>query len=69
MHESAANQGATSPPAQRSAAFAEWKAYQKKMRAEMLKIDPTLAPIFAQLDSARKHRAPAPAPAPVTNTE
>jgi hypothetical protein len=40
--------------------FAEWKAYQKKMRGEMLKIDPTLGPLFAKLDVARKHGAPSP---------
>jgi hypothetical protein len=69
MHDSAANQSPTSAPAQRNAAFTEWKAYQKKMRAAMLKIDSTLAPIFAKLDSAHKHRASVPASAPVTNTE
>jgi hypothetical protein len=30
------------------------------MRGEMLKIDPTLGPIFAKLDSARKHGTPSP---------
>lgn len=49
MHDS--NQAPT--PEQRSAAFAEWKDYQKKMRAEMLKVDPTLKPIFAKIDAAR----------------
>jgi hypothetical protein len=50
---------------QRNAAFAEWKAYQKKMRAEMLKVDPSLGPIFTKIDAARKNGAPTPfQPAP-----
>jgi hypothetical protein len=56
MHDSTATPTAD----QRNAAFAEWKAYQKKMRAEMLKIDPTLRPIFAKIDAARKKGAPSP---------
>jgi carboxylesterase type B len=55
MHDSAA--AASETPDQRSAAFAEWKAYREKMRAAMLKIDPTLAPVFAKLDKIRKHAA------------
>lgn len=50
MHDSS-----TTPTAeQRNAAFAEWKSYQKQMRAAMLKVDPTLGPIFAKIDAARK---------------
>lgn len=56
MHDSTA----TPTSEQRNAAFAEWKAYQKKMRAEMLKVDPTLEPIFAKIDAARKHGAATP---------
>jgi hypothetical protein len=59
MHDAAQKQ----PPAtadQKNAMFAEWKAYQKKMRADMLQLDPTLGPIFAKLDNARKHGAPTP---------
>jgi hypothetical protein len=47
-------------PEQRNAIFAEWKAYQKKMRAAMLKVDPTLGPVFVKLDDARKHGASSP---------
>jgi hypothetical protein len=65
LHESTQNQNPPPTPEQRNATFAEWKAYQSKMRAEMLKIDPTLKPVFAKLDEARKHGAPAPfQPAP-----
>ena len=55
-------QGQNPPPTaeQKNAAFAEWKAYQKKIRAAMLKVDPTLAPIFARLDESRKHGTPPP---------
>ncbi|HEX4141889.1 MAG TPA: hypothetical protein VHY09_16185 [Candidatus Methylacidiphilales bacterium] len=56
MHDSTSNP----TPEQRDAAFAEWKAYQKQMRAAMLKVDPTLKPIFAKIDAARKHGSPAP---------
>ncbi len=49
MHDA----GGTPTADQRNAAFAEWKAYQKKIRAEMLKVDPTLKPIFAKMDAAR----------------
>jgi hypothetical protein len=56
MHDASATPTAD----QRNAAFAEWKAYQKKMRAEMLKVDPTLGPIFAKIDAARKNGAPTP---------
>ena len=60
MHES--SQGKNPPPTaeEKNAAFAEWKAYQKQMRAEMLKIDPTLYPIFAKLDESRRHNGNAP---------
>ena len=59
MHDSAGNEAA--PPSQdkRNAMFSEWKTYRQEMRAEMLKVDPTLAPIFAKLDRARRHEAPA----------
>jgi hypothetical protein len=60
LHESAQSQNPPATPEQRNAAFAEWKAYQKTMRAAMLKIDPTLGPIFAKLDESRKHGAPVP---------
>ena len=56
MHDSTA----TPTAEQRNAAFAEWKAYQKKMRAEMLQVDPTLGPIFAKIDAARKNGAATP---------
>ncbi len=56
MHDASATPSAE----QRDAAFAEWKAYQKKVRAEMLKVDPKLGPIFAKLDAARKNGAAAP---------
>ncbi len=60
MHDSAANQPPPTPE-QKNAMFAEWKAYQKKMRAAILAIDPTLAPVFAKLDAARKNgTAPTP---------
>jgi hypothetical protein len=71
LHASAQAQNPPPTADQRNAAFAEWKAYQTKVRAEMLKVDPTLSPIFAKLDSARKHGAPAPfspAPAPAKQT-
>ena len=65
LHESVSQQNPPPSADVRNAAFAEWKAYQKTMRAEMLKIDPTLKPLFAKLDSARKHGAPTPfSPAP-----
>jgi hypothetical protein len=56
MHDSTA----TPTTDQRNAAFAEWKAYQKKMRAEMLKIDPGLQAVFVKIDAARKNGAPSP---------
>ena len=56
MHDASATPTAD----QRNAAFAEWKAYQKKMRGEMLKVDPTLGPIFAKIDAARKNGASTP---------
>ena len=58
LHASVQTQNPPPTADQRNAAFAEWKAYQTKMRAEMLKVDPTLQPIFAKLDSARKTRRP-----------
>jgi hypothetical protein len=61
LHESAQAQNPPATPEQKTAMFAEWKAYQKKMRAAMLKDDPTLGPIFAKLDKARKTAASAPA--------
>jgi hypothetical protein len=60
LHDSAQSQNPPPTAAQRNAMFAEWKTYQKKVRAAMLKVDPTLAPIFAKLDSARKTGASAP---------
>jgi hypothetical protein len=59
MHDAQANMLSVTPE-QKNAAFAEWKAYQKKMRAAMLQIDPTLSPLFAKLDAARKNGAPTP---------
>jgi hypothetical protein len=59
MHDAQAKMLALMPD-QKNAAFAEWKAYQKKMRAAMLKIDPTLSPLFAKLDAARKNGSPTP---------
>jgi hypothetical protein len=65
LHETFTQQNPPPTADQRNAAFAEWKDYQKSMRAEMLKIDPTLKPLFAKLDVSRKHGAPAPfSPAP-----
>jgi predicted nucleic acid-binding Zn-ribbon protein len=57
-----AMQAQNPPPTaeQINAAYAEWKDYQTKVRAEMLKIDPTLKPLFDKIDDARKHGAPAP---------
>ncbi len=49
---------------QRKADYIEWKAYQKKMRAAMLKVDPTLQPLFDKLDAARKHAPPLPSHRP-----
>lgn len=59
MHEA---QSKNPPPTaeQKDAAYAEWKAYQKKIRAAMLKIDPTLSSVFAKLDESRKHGSPPP---------
>jgi hypothetical protein len=62
-HEAA--QGTSMTPEQKSAMQSEWQAYQAKMRAVMLKIDPTLAPIFAKLDKAHLRAASAQA-APFT---
>ncbi len=59
MHDAQASMLSVTPE-QKNAAFAEWKAYQKKMRAAMLKIDPTLSPLFAKLDTARKNGAATP---------
>ncbi len=58
MHEAAKGQNPPPTAEQKSAAIAEWKAYQTKIRAAMLKIDPTLSPIFARLDASHKHAAP-----------
>jgi hypothetical protein len=60
LHAAAQSQNPPPTAEQRNAAFAEWKAYQKKMRGLMLQIDPTLVPIFAKMDEARKHGAPTP---------
>jgi hypothetical protein len=60
LHDSTQKQNPAPTADQRNAAFAEWKAYQKTMRGEMLKIDPTLKPIFAKLDAARKNGAESP---------
>jgi hypothetical protein len=60
FHNAAQNPATQPTPEQRNAMFVEWKAYQKKMRAEMLKIDPTLKPLFAKLDESRKHGGPSP---------
>jgi hypothetical protein len=58
LHEA---QGQNPPTdAQKNAAYDEWKAYQKKIRAAMLKVDPSLSAIFAKLDEARKHGSPPP---------
>ena len=62
MHDSA--QGKAPSEDQRKADYIEWKAYQKKMRGEMLKIDPTLQPLFDKLDEARKHGGAAPFQSP-----
>ncbi len=60
FHDSAQS---TPPSAeQKTAMFAEWKDYRQKMRAAMLKIDPTLKPIFAKLDQAAKHHGAAASP-------
>jgi hypothetical protein len=60
-HDAAQSQNPPATPEQRNAMFAEWKSYQTKVRAAMLKIDPTLVPIFAKLDKARKNgTAPTP---------
>lgn len=53
----AAVQGQTPTADERKADLAEWKDYRAKMRAEMLKLDPTLQPIFEKLDAARKNGA------------
>ena len=58
MHDAAKSQNPPPTAEQKSAAIAEWKAYQKKMRAAMLEIDPTLSPIFAKLDASHKHASP-----------
>ncbi|MEJ0001208.1 MAG: hypothetical protein WDO13_19865 [Verrucomicrobiota bacterium] len=42
---------------QRSQTFAEWKSYHAKLRTAMLKIDPTLKPIFAKIDAAHAAKA------------
>ncbi len=47
LHESSTQTPAPTAE-QRNAMFAEWKAYQKTMRAAMLKIDPTLTPDLRQ---------------------
>ena len=60
LHEAAQKSNPPPTAEQRNADFAEWKQYQKTMRAAMLKVDPTLGPIFAKLDAARQHGAPAP---------
>jgi hypothetical protein len=54
LHDAAQNQPAATAD-QKTAMVAEWKAYQKKMRAAMLAVDPTLGPLFTKLDEARKH--------------
>ena len=44
-------QGATASPDARTALMAQWHDHQQKVRAEALKIDPMLAPIYAKLDA------------------
>ena len=48
MHES--NPSPTAD--QRDAAFIEWTAFRKKMRAALLQVDPTLKPVLAKIDAA-----------------
>ena len=47
----------TATPDQKAAMLAEWKTYRTQIRAAMLKIDPTLGPIFAKLDKAQRKNA------------
>jgi len=54
LHDSMQTQNPAPTAEQRNAAFAEWKTYQKTIRTEALKIDPTLKPIFEKIDAARK---------------
>ncbi len=59
LHDSMQKQNPPPTADQRNAAFAEWQTYQKSMRAEALKIDPTMKSIFDKLDAARKKNAAA----------
>lgn len=55
------SQGASASPDARKAFFATWHDHQQKIRVEALKIDPTLAPIYAKLDAWRQqHVKPTP---------
>ena len=59
LHDSMQKENPAPTPDERNKAFAEWQTYQKSMRGEALKIDPTLKPIFAKLDAARKKNSAA----------
>lgn len=48
------NQVPPATPDERKAFFAKWHDLQMKIRVEALKIDPTLAPIYAKLDAWRQ---------------
>ena len=43
-------------PEERTAFFQSFVAHDQKMKAAMLKVDPTLAPVFAQLDQEMKQK-------------
>ena len=59
LHDSMQKENPAPTADERNKAFAEWQAYQKTIRAESLKIDPTIQSIFAKIDAARKKNASA----------
>jgi hypothetical protein len=62
QREDLEDQGSSASPDDRKALMAKWHDHQQKVRAAALKLDPTLAPIYAKLDAWRlQHAKPAPA--------
>jgi len=52
QHDALKAQGANAPKADKEALRAQMKDFETKLRAAMLVIDPTVAPVFAKQDAA-----------------
>ena len=49
-------QGDSASPEERQALFESYMSHQKKMKVAMLKVDPSLGPVFAQIDQQMKEK-------------